>query len=276
MIVSPFTPLLFTDHNTDGLECPYIQTFATTDYILIEVIGSADEEVTGHIISHSDFVGRKITWNEWAINDTTHLWFTSLRLSPGLYTVQINNVGYSDTFRVTDDETILSDTTLIQYSMKNNRQRTDAVFFIDGMQHFFDFRVPGGFKDSDWTFAVEGEQFTTQLADISQLFALESTQKKFTMGTSEGCPAWFAQHLNRLLCCNYVYFDGVRYARKETNTPEMTVQLDGVNSFVFKQQLQEVVNLDPEIEVNNHAIMRRTDDTTYRVTDTDSYNRLTI
>jgi hypothetical protein len=68
----------------------------------------------------------------------------------------------------------------------------------------------------------------------------------------------------------------VRYARKETNTPEMTVQLDGVNSFVFKQQLQEVVNLDPEIEVNNHAIMRRTDDTTYRVTDTDSYNRLTI
>jgi hypothetical protein len=215
-------------------------------------------------------------WNEWAINDTTYLRFTTLRLTEGIYSVSIDGIGYSEPFRVTSDECVLSDTTLIQYSMKNNRQRTDAVFFVDGMQHFFDFRVPGGFKDSNWTFGVDSEQFVTQLADISQLYALDSTQKKFTMGTAEGCPVWFAQLLNRVLCCNYVYFDGVRYARKESGVPELAAVMDGVNSFVFTQQLQEVVNLDPDVEVRNQAAMRRSDDTTYRVTETNSYNRLTI
>jgi hypothetical protein len=150
------------------------------------------------------------------------------------------------------------------------------VFFIDGMQHFFDFRVPGGFKDKDWTFAVESEQFVTDEADIMSLYALESTQKKFTMGTAEGCPIWFGEMLNRLLCCNYVYFDGVRYARKDTSVPEVTEQLEGVNSFVFSQQLQQVNNLDPELELTNQAIMRRVDsEDDYRIEDDENYNRIT-
>ena len=158
--------------------------------------------------------------------------------------------------------------------MKNNRQRKDAVFFIDGMQRFFDFRVPGGFKDSNWAFSVEGEQFVTDDADIVQLYGLESTQKKFTLGNSDGCPIWFAELLNRLLCCTYVYFDGERYARKDTAVPEMTVLLDGVNSFVFTQNLQKVVNIDPNLTLEHQAIMRRVDDT-FRLTTTD-INRIVI
>jgi hypothetical protein len=275
MIVSPFTPLTFSERKNDGITSPYIQTFATTDYILIEVISTTGASIVGQVIPHSTYVARPITWNYWAINDTTYLRFTELRLSPGLYSVFIEGIGYSDTFRVTDDQTILNDTTLIQYSMANNRQRKDAVFFIDGMQHFFDFRVPGGFQDKNWTFGVESEQFVTDDADIMSLYALESTQKKFTMGTAEGCPIWFGELLNRLLCCNYVYFDGVRYARKETSSPEVTEQLEGVNSFVFTQQLQQVNNLDPELELTNQALIRRLSSSdNYRVTDTDSYNRL--
>ena len=40
-------------------------------------------------------------------------------------------------FKVTDDECELSETSLIQYSMKDNKQRLDAVWWIDGMQYFF-------------------------------------------------------------------------------------------------------------------------------------------
>ena len=39
MILSPFTPLFFPSAKADGIESAYIQTFAPTDKILIELIG---------------------------------------------------------------------------------------------------------------------------------------------------------------------------------------------------------------------------------------------
>lgn len=208
--------------------------------------------------------------------DGSVLWFTVISgLAPGIYQVRCQALGLtSHYFRVTDDRTELAKTTLIQYGMKDNKQRQDAVFIIDGMRYFFDFRVPGGFKDSGWTFAVENEQFITPEADPVELFALESTQKKFTMGDQEGVPVYFAEMLNRLLTCSYVYFDGVRYARKDSSVPEMNVQIEGLDSFVFTQLLQKVNNLNPTIENSNHLIMRRVDDTLYRATN-DTLNRIT-
>ena len=157
--------------------------------------------------------------------------------------------------------------------MTNNRQRKDAVFFIDGMQRFFDFRVPGGFKDSNWSFGVESEQFTTAESDIVQLYGLESTQKKFTLGLSDGCPIWFGALLNRLLTCTYVYFDGQRYARKDAAVPATTSLLDGLNSFVFSIQVQKVANIDPTLTMQHQAILRRVIDENYRLV-TENINRL--
>lgn len=265
MIVSPFTPLFFISRKADGIESDYIQMFATTDRILLQLLGPKDEISAAQVLTEPG--GKllyQIYFNTWDINSNTRLRFASISLSPGLYSVNIMGVGRSEVFRVTDNARLLEKTTLIQYSMKNNRQRNDAVFFINGMQYFFDFRVPGGFKDSNWTFAVESEQFVTPQADISQLFGLESTQKRFTLGGSMGVPVWFGEMLNRILICSHVYFDGVKYSRKEANVPELTVQLEGLNSFVFNQTLQQSTNLDPVIEQNNHAAMRRVDDTNYR------------
>lgn len=276
MIVSPFTPLFFIKRKADGIDSEYIQTFATTDQILLQLIGPRNTTVLAQIISEPDgAVLHQIQFNQWDINDTVTLRFTTISLSTGYYSVNIMGVGRSEVFRVTDDPLILNKTTLIQYSMRNNRQRQDAVFFIDGMQYFFDFRVPGGFKDSNWTFNVESEQFVTQYADISQLFGLESTQKRFTLGGSMGVPVWFGEMLNRILICSHVYFDGIKYSRKEANVPELTVQLEGVNSFVFNQTLQQSTNLDPVIEQRNHAAMRRVDDTNYRATSS-TINRLIL
>lgn len=274
MFISPFTPLFFSNHKRDGIDSTYIQTFASTDEILIELIGTKHWVGYGQVFTEPDHKPLyMIQWNKWTVNDNTYLLFTTVSLSPGYYSIFISDYGTSNIFRVTDDPRILDKTTLIQYSMNNNRQRKDALFFINGMQRFFDFRVPGGFKDCDWTFAMDGEQFITSQSDIVQLYGLDSTQKKFTLGNSEGCPIWFAELLNRLLCCTYVYFDGERYARKDTSVPETTVLLEGVNSFVFTQNLQKVVNIDPILTDRHQAIMRRVDNTDYRLADTD-INRL--
>ncbi len=274
MILSPFTPLFFISHKTDGIGSDYIQTFSTSDRILIQLIGrlpwSGIAQVfmePGHKLMY------QVKWNEWTINEDVQLLFSSFTLPPGYYSVFITGFRVSEIFRVTDDDTVLSETTLIQYSMKNNRQRNDAVFFIDGMQYFFDFRVHGGFKDSGWSFSCESEQFVTQSADISQLYSLESTQKRFTLGSSMGVPVWFGEMLNRILSCSHVYFDGVKYCRKESNTPELAVQLEGVDSFVFTQTLQRSVNLDPKIEHDNQMALRRHDDNRYRAVST-NINRI--
>ena len=274
MFISPFTPLFFFNHKTDGIESEYIQTFATSDQIFIEIIGKKSDEIKAYVVSEPD--GKEffeIHFNEWEMNPTTCLRFIALTLPCGMYSINIIGIGKSKIFMVTDCQQELNKTTLIQYSMSNNRQRTDAVFLIDGMQHFFDFRVPGGFKDSSWSFSVENEQFVTDQSDIVQLYALESVQRKFTLGNSQGCPIWFAEMLNRILCCSYVYFDGERYARKESGVPEITVQLDGINSFVFSQSVQKVANINPTITEMHQMMMRRIGADKFRSIN-DSYNRI--
>lgn len=272
MILSPFTPLFFISRKTDGIESDYIQTFSTTDRILLQLIGPINSLWLGSasvMNAEDDSVLYKINFNSWQVNRQVLLRFTEISLSPGFYYVEISGFGRSEIFQVTDDPNILDNTTLIQYSMHNNKQRNDAVFFIDGMQYFFDFRVPGGFKDSNWSFSVECEQFVTPDGDISQLYGLETTIKKFTLGGSSGVPVWFGEMLNRILVCSHVYFNGIKYSRKDSNVPELTIQLDGVNSFVFNQTLQQSINLDPVIETTNQAIMRRIDNSYYKLASTD-------
>lgn len=279
MILSPFTPIFFQPRKgSNGVPSRYIQTFAPTDRIALQLIGMASEPppVAKVCNAYDGSALYEIVWSEWKMNDSDMLWFADIAgLSNGCYYLSLDGRGDSEPFRVTDHTAELNQTTLLQYAMKDNRQRDDAVFIIDGMPMFFDFRVPGGFKDGGWQFGVENEQFVTDDANIVELYAQESTAKTFTMGNGDGVPIWFGDLLNRLLTCTYVYFDGVRYARKESNVPEINMQDDLLNSFVITQVVQRVTLLNPEIEFSNHVAMRRVGDNTYRATNTnDNVNRL--
>lgn len=258
--ISPFTPIFFSPSaDLYGVESECVQMFSGSDRILLEIIATAESSAPPTLTIHDQLKGTDsaYSWRGWAMNDTTTLYFVELQgMEEGLYTIAIGNY-VSREFCITYDEELLRDTVLIQYSNANNRQRNDAVFWIDGMQRFFDFRVPGGFKDDNWYFIVENEQFTTSVNDKIDLYGHESTIKSLTLGNSEGCPVWFAELLNRLLCCNYVYVDGVRYVRNESDVPEMISEVEGLKSYVFTQGLQRIFNLDPVLENNNLIVMRR-------------------
>lgn len=275
MIISPFTPLQFFRDRRDGIDGRYIQTFATTDRLLIELIGQAGLSAVSTVFTEPGHERMfDIAFSRWDINSDTTLLFGVITLPVGRYSIEIDGI-CSTQFNVTDDPLELAGTTLIQYSMDSNRHRQDGVFFIDGMQRFFDFRVPGGFREKDWTFGVDGEQFMTDSGDIVQLYGLEHTVKKFTLGNGVGCSVWFAEMLNRALCCSFVYFDGVRYARKDNAVPEMTVLVDGLNSFVFTQQVQKVANIDPVIAGKHELLTRRTSSGFSRIVREDSIRNLT-
>lgn len=262
MKISPFTPLDFGPSESDGSPSRYLQVWAPTDQILIEVFGGSGDSAPSATLNnaHTGEPVGTIQFMEWQMNTGKVLFFAILTgMSVGHYTVTIGSETCSE-FRVTDDPLALSKTTLIQYRFKDNKSRDDVVSVINRVVYFFDFRVPGGFKDSGWQFGVTNEQFTTQREDVVELFANDYTMKTFTLGNAPGVTVWFAEMLNRLLTCSYVYFNGHRYTRSDTETPQIQVLVDGMDSFVFSQLLRSARVLDPEIEELNQTVLRRIDD----------------
>lgn len=267
--ISPFTPLFFKPSTDIGLSSRYVQVFSTSDHILLQIIAyneNSSPEV--HIVDAVGGDRRLVNMMSWAMNTDESLYFMEITgLDEGLYYVEVNGVR-SEIFRISKD---VSGTVLLQYSNPNNRMRTDAVFWVDGMQYFFDFRIPGGFKDDDWVFGVDNEQYTTSLNDVVDIYSVDNVQKNLTLGDSRGCPVWYAELLNRALCCSYFYVDGIRYVRVDSNVPEMNVLVEGIRSYVFKQAIRRVSSLNPEIEMNNKTIMRRVDDSRYRNVGNDKF-----
>lgn len=255
MKLSPFTPIYFRTGRSGELTSRYIQTWAPTDRIMVQVVAGADERAPFATLDKriSEDIGwqnNRIMWQVWEINPNKKIYFTILQnLSEGYYTFTLKNM-VSEPWCVTTDTHKLNKTTLVQYRFKDNKQREDVVSIIDGDPYFFEFRIPGGFKDSGWSFGVSNEQFNTQNEDVVELYAHDYVIKQFTMGGSIGVPVWYGEMLNRLLTCSYVYFDGKRYARNESETPQVNILIEGLESFVYTQSLREIKFLEPNLDIN--------------------------
>lgn len=258
MYISPFTPLFFGKRKTDGKECQYVQTFAVGDVIAVQVLQSEEDEVpTFSLLQEGCNIG-SITPVIRYIGNGINALVVELHPSEGVFQLQIGDK-VSHPFRVISDAEELEDTILLQYFDKTNSKRTDVAFVIDGKPMVFSLRVHGGFKDSNWTFAVDTEQFVLPDGDISQLYAMATTQKKLTIGTSTGVGVEYAELLNWILCCDYVYIDGERYTRKDSATPEMTAVHEGYNAFVINQQLQHINSMEAKMYLERVKALRMVD-----------------
>lgn len=272
--ICPFTPLFFNPSNdTSGYASRYLQVFATTDIIMLELVADVSDEAPELLITdNTRGVTVTATWNSWNINTKKKILFRQLQgMDTGEFQISIGGV-VSEPFYVTDDEAELAKTSLFQFSMKDNRQRTDACFIINGMQYFFDMRLPGGFKDDGWGFDVDAEQFDTLDLDTIDLYSREATTKTFTLGTAMGCPVWFGERLNRILTCSYVYVDGVRYVRNEQNVPELNQTVENQRSYIFTQQMKRVLTIDPTLEERNQWLIRRVYTSKFRLDGSSSYS----
>lgn len=277
MQLSPFTPLCFNVPKSDGIPSRYVQAFAPTDEILVEVISHGEGEPTAWIEDYrTEEVIDDIVWRSWDINEETTVYYAAFSIGSGTFVVHIDGIGDSQPIRGCYDEAELADTVLIQYSGRDNRSRTDTAFIVDGVRRYFELRVPGGFKDSSWTFGVDNSQFKTPDGDIVELYAVSSTIKKLTIGNSGGCPIWFGEMINRILCCSYVYIDGERYARDSSSVPEINAVQEGVNSFVFSQQVRGISNLKPDNDYLEYIKLRAYADGKYRISSSDPYTLIRI
>lgn len=102
-----------------------------------------------------------------------------------------------------------------------------------------------------------------------QLYAMDSTTKELTIGTSSGVPVWTGEIVNRALSCHALYIDGIRYTRSEASTPEATASAEGDSRFVFKVKLQPWQNVsavDLKEDLFNRLALRRTPNDLRRTT----------
>ncbi len=270
IFLSPFTPIFLDESKgIDGVASRQMQLFAPSDRILVEYIATNGESAPA--VSVCDYASGDevytLYFSTWEMSGGVKLFFTEITgLAEGSYHLVNGDVAY-EPFRITADEVELAQSVLLQYTNADNRQRTDAVFSVNGMQRFFDFRVPGGFKAGGTSYSVDNEQFTTEYGDTIDLYALDSEVRTLTIGGGIGVPVWYGAMINRIMCCQYVYVDGVRYARNESSTPEASQVADNVDSFVFTQQMRRVKRLNPTIEESNALLLRRTSGDKYLASD---------
>lgn len=267
MLISPFTPLFFhPSSDTSGTSGNFCQTWymtdeGPTDRIVIEVIVDDPDVITVDMLIHEYVTDTDTTqvMRSWETVSGKKVFFAYLqRMSEGYYDVTIDGKT-SEIFRVTADASEVEGTVLLQYCNKDNKQRTDVAFWLAGLQTFFSWRVPGGFKDDNWGFGVVNEQFISQHQDIFELYSHETTQKVLTVGFNTGVPVWYGEFLNRVLTCMYFYVDGVRYSRKDSSVPERQSLLDGLRLYTFNQQLQEVIHGNELVEYDNQLALRYVD-----------------
>lgn len=248
MILSPFTPLFFPSAKADGIESTYMQIFSIKDEILVEIFSLPSETIVFKLFSepmHTEMTLPDVS--SYNLENDLKLYLYRLKLDTGYYSVSFDGKN-SMPFMVTDDDLLLQDTVLIQYSPADNKTRSDVAATVGDSRLFFSFRVPGGFKDNGWSFSIDNEQFVCPDGDIIELYGRESIQKVLTIGNSSGVPIWFGQMINRILTCKYVFIDGSRFVRYESSVPEKEQVLESHNSFIFSQKVQQVNYLNPTID----------------------------
>lgn len=207
------------------------------------------------LLTLSDATEIELEWSVFEINSEDAVWIYELRdLESGVYTLRFGSL--SATFEVTDDEESLADTVLIQYAMSDNRQRRDIYSNIAGGIRYFDFRLPGGFQDKDWSFGVEGEQFETDRSDPVDLSSREFVTKILTLGGCDGLSQWVAEKVNAIFACDLTFVDGIRYS--------LAGEMDNIASdvdekrFVYLLPLREAPYMDVEFEAFIRLYLRRT------------------
>lgn len=270
--VSPYTPLAFPwmleGWNDDG----YRQVFATTDRILVEVFGASAPFLYVYDALSRETAAALEYGSVALANGQTLCYATIEGLSEGCYVAEIDGLVESLPFIITEDEALLAQTSLVQYSMPDNRQNTEGVFLIDGLQTFFDMRVPGGFKASLASFKCANEQFETADSDLVSLADAGSIVNALVVGDGDGCPIWLGEMVNRALGCQDLYVNGTRYLPTEALSVEQLVET--ARRFVFTAKMAKAENFDPSREMGIRKLILRTLEDELRKTDNGNHRLL--
>lgn len=254
MKLSPFNPIYFNGHDVfDHAMKDFTHVFAPSDHILLEIMHTAGETLPDlRLIGNG--LDMSLGWATIDLNGKNCISYYEMKgLEEGKYHFILDDM-VSNPILVTED---VENTVLVQYAMRDNTSRRDICTKIKGELRYFDIRFRGGFKDSDWVFSVESDQFTTQASDIVTITAVEATDKTLTVGSPCGVPVWLGDMINRIAASDLLFVDGIRY--NLTGDSGVEILWDELSErFVYGVKLRQARFLDLNFERMIRVALRRT------------------
>jgi hypothetical protein len=241
--IADVCPIIFNPIKDKFAVCSgYIQTFYTTDKILIQVIaddGEVPEATLNDLITGDSST---ITFSEYQINGTAKLYYFSLTdLGDSFYSITVLGIE-SEPFRVSSSDSILENTSLIRCSHRDNNSAFDNIWWLGGVQQFVEFRVEAGFKPQGIDQHLESEQFRDQKQSVIQLYAVPYEIRTLYIGNASGVSYWVAKIINRMLCVDYFIVDGERFVRSDDSVPEKTQVSEDKQLFWYTLALETQEN----------------------------------
>lgn len=268
------TPLFFPnewrEYDSEN-ELDYVQKFAPTDTILLQLISDSSTAPTVYIGSCTDaareFLEPTTTeTSTYAINGTTYCHTLSLSgLEDGIYYIVAG--GYrSAPFEVTSNEIELENTKLIRYTHSSNNNPLGNIFTANGSKVYFEFRVECGFKSSGIQPKIEAENFRDQFQRTSYLYSYPYLVETLTFGTASGLPAIFCDFINKIFSLDEVYVDGTRVVRSDSALPQAQQLIENAQKYVFTLDV-EVQKDDELTDITSEVIAAITDENGQYITD---------
>lgn len=236
-------PLFFSPiKDKFGIEGDYIQTFYTSDPLLIQLFGESVPEFVLNNLSEETSEDKSSDLLSHVHNESVTMYHITLSgLPDGIYSVTVDGQT-SEPFCVTSDTSILDNTTLIRYSHKDNNSVYDNLFWLGEEQQIFSWRVEAGFKSSGYAPHVDNEPYRNQYQETIHLYSMPYDSHTLTLGSAQGVPYWFVRHLNRIFCLSSVEIDGRFWVRSESSVPEITPVMEESPLFTATLILEPVEN----------------------------------
>lgn len=248
--IGEICPLFFSPiKNEFQQDIDYIQRFHTDDNILVQALSDNEDDVVSFCLH--DLVSGKssvVEHSTFQINSTTVLHQVQLSgLKDSVYSLSVREetsgaFHESEPFTMCSDSLLLKETCLIQYSNEDNNSSFDNIFWIDGVQQVFEFRVEGGFKPEGVSPKVDNEQFRNQYQEIVELYSVPYNTYTLTCGNASGIPYWIVLFINNILSLSYFVVGKDRYVRSGNSVPEKTQIFEDGQMFNMTILLEKSTN----------------------------------
>lgn len=214
-----------------GIEVDYIQKFYTSDKIHLQIFSNADESVSATLVDLINGASSSIALSKYNQNIEIVMHYAVLTgLPDGEYKIGVNGI-FSEPFCVSSSSELLERTTLIKYSHKDNNSVFNNVFWLNGAQLLFDWRVEAGFKLNGYSPKLDNEQYRNQWQEIKNLYSVPYDSYVLTIGDACGVPYWYGRHLNRILCLSTFIVKDTGFVRSENSVPEMSQVIEDSQLF---------------------------------------------
>lgn len=228
--IGDICPLFFNPiKNEFQQDIDYIQKFHSSDTILIQVLSDNKvDKVSFHVhdlVSGESYVVEHLKYQ---VNSSVTLYQAQLfGLKDSMYILEVKEgisgeYHMSEPFSVCSDSILLKETCLIQYSNEDNNSPFDNIFWINGAQQVFEFRIEGGFKPEGVSSKVDNEQFRNQFQEIVELYSVPYNTYTLTCGNASGLPYWMVLFINNILSLSHFIVNEQRYVRSGNSVPEKT------------------------------------------------------